>query len=360
MDPITIALIGAQAISGMYGAKKTNETNQRIARETNDLNRFLFYEQNRLNRENWSLANVYNTPLAQRQRYESAGINPALALGNITAGTADSIAPASSHPAVSPPPAQNELATLSQGFTQMADYKLRQEAQRATIDLQNTQAERNKADTVGRSIENEYTSDVLKSQIANLSAQTRKYDMEIEQGNFTIENTRRMTDKQIQMIDAQIAKIVSDVDFQNVMKSVKLYELRNLMPAQRQLLAGQFQHMMACVDLVGSQIKLNDQQVENLVYDKLETIARTNNIEVTTQQLKDSFQDSLELMRSQVNLNNANADYRREETKYYGAQVISNIVNDSLNTAINLGSAVVTGGLSTGLIKPARSAVGFK
>ena len=60
-------------------------------RETNQNNLLLAQRQNDWNVEQWNRQNEYNTPLAQRQRYEAAGINPYFAMGSIQSGTADSL-----------------------------------------------------------------------------------------------------------------------------------------------------------------------------------------------------------------------------------------------------------------------------
>lgn len=57
-------------------------------RETNAANLKLAQYQNDWNLAQWNRQNAYNTPLAQRKRYEEAGINPYFAMGNISSGSA--------------------------------------------------------------------------------------------------------------------------------------------------------------------------------------------------------------------------------------------------------------------------------
>lgn len=98
-------LVGAAAISagssllgsltGGLFAKKGSDAAAKAAlqatRETNAANLKLAQYQNDWNVAQWNRQNAYNTPLAQRQRYEEAGINPYLALGNINSGSAQSL-----------------------------------------------------------------------------------------------------------------------------------------------------------------------------------------------------------------------------------------------------------------------------
>ena len=60
-------------------------------RETNAANLKLAQYQNGWNLAQWNRQNAYNSPAAQRARYEEAGINPYFALGNINSGQAESL-----------------------------------------------------------------------------------------------------------------------------------------------------------------------------------------------------------------------------------------------------------------------------
>ena len=73
-------------------------------------------EQNSFAERMWNEGNAYNTPYEQRKRYEAAGINPYLALGNIQAGNAQgSVTPAP------PAPVGNAGAYLGAGVAGAAN-----------------------------------------------------------------------------------------------------------------------------------------------------------------------------------------------------------------------------------------------
>ena len=76
---------------GSNGAKAAAKAQLQAVRETNESNFRLAQKQNDWNLEQWNRENAYNTPEAQRARYEAAGINPYFALGNIQSGNADSL-----------------------------------------------------------------------------------------------------------------------------------------------------------------------------------------------------------------------------------------------------------------------------
>lgn len=87
------SLLGS--VTGGLLAKKGSDAAAKASlqatRETNAANLKLAQYQNDWNIAQWNRQNAYNTPLAQRQRYEEAGINPYFALGNITSGSAQSV-----------------------------------------------------------------------------------------------------------------------------------------------------------------------------------------------------------------------------------------------------------------------------
>ena len=76
---------GSIAKSGSDAAARAS---LQATRETNAANLKLAQYQNDWNLAQWNRQNAYNTPQAQRQRYEDAGINPYFALGNISSGSA--------------------------------------------------------------------------------------------------------------------------------------------------------------------------------------------------------------------------------------------------------------------------------
>lgn len=92
IDPVTAGIVvGGSALLGglnLFGQKSANDTNLTAVRETNRQNRELFNEQLAFTEKMWNQTNEYNTPEAQRARYEAAGINPYMALGNINSGSA--------------------------------------------------------------------------------------------------------------------------------------------------------------------------------------------------------------------------------------------------------------------------------
>lgn len=79
---------GSIAKSGSDAAARAS---LQATRETNAANLKLAQYQNDWNLAQWNRQNAYNSPQAQRLRYEQAGINPYFALGNINSGQSESL-----------------------------------------------------------------------------------------------------------------------------------------------------------------------------------------------------------------------------------------------------------------------------
>lgn len=78
--------------------KSTNASNERIADKTNELNYKMWQEQKQYDYEKWKEELAYNTPSAQRKRFEEAGINPNLAIAQMNGGNAESAATSGNRP----------------------------------------------------------------------------------------------------------------------------------------------------------------------------------------------------------------------------------------------------------------------
>ena len=117
--PFDFASIGSSLIGGLtslFGGKHAADKSLQATRETNKANAELAKYQNEWNLAQWNRQNAYNTPAAQRQRYEDAGINPYFALGNIQSGQAESLNSAEMANQQSGAEAYNHLAQGYQGL----------------------------------------------------------------------------------------------------------------------------------------------------------------------------------------------------------------------------------------------------
>lgn len=96
--PVAAAIGAAGSVLGSFvggstsaaAQRRANATNLQIARETNAQNYRIFQEQQQFNENQFNRWLDYSTPAAQRQRYEDAGINPYMAVGQLQNGTPSS------------------------------------------------------------------------------------------------------------------------------------------------------------------------------------------------------------------------------------------------------------------------------
>ena len=109
------------SLLGYFSQRSVNKANAKLAEY-----------QNKWNLEQWKRENDYNKPLNQLRRYEEAGINPMLAMGNMDSGSA---------PALESAPMANQQAfTNFTGFQNLNQNLLAKEAN--DINRYNAQTQR--------------------------------------------------------------------------------------------------------------------------------------------------------------------------------------------------------------------------
>lgn len=106
--------IGCFACGAGANTKATNSSNERITRETNQLNYQMWQEQKQYDYEKWKEELAYNSPSAQRKRFEEAGINPNLAIAQMSSGNAESAATSGNRPDAIAAQMQNPSEEVSQ------------------------------------------------------------------------------------------------------------------------------------------------------------------------------------------------------------------------------------------------------
>lgn len=75
---------------GALSQASANKTNMKINQMNNEFNERMMDKQIAYEKEMWDKNNAYNDPSQQVKRLESAGINPSMALGNVSPGSASS------------------------------------------------------------------------------------------------------------------------------------------------------------------------------------------------------------------------------------------------------------------------------
>ena len=123
INPIgTILGSGISAIAGNSAAKRQSKLAMKMQREQNEWNNQQRIEQNNWNLQQWYRENEYNSATSQRQRLESAGLNPYMMMNGGDAGSASSLTgqPATTSLSASPS-TYNPASDINQMFMQLSD-----------------------------------------------------------------------------------------------------------------------------------------------------------------------------------------------------------------------------------------------
>ena len=109
--------------------RETNQMNYKINQMNNQFNERMAMQQRSFQERMWNQENLYNTPSAQRQRLQEAGLNPYLMMNGGSAGTAQSVGTgataSSSSPAVMQP-FQADYSGIGSSIGNIFQYELMQ------------------------------------------------------------------------------------------------------------------------------------------------------------------------------------------------------------------------------------------
>ena len=178
------AYTGQQANeTNQQNVESTNQTNLQIARETNEQNRQL-YERGIQNQwDMWNANNAYNSPAAQRQRLQAAGVNPALGLLNgANTGTAEATS------APSAPQMQGATMQAAQinplNMTPIVNAMLGSIGAFADADLKHAQ-------TQGLKMDNAYKNEDWSLTLADKQAEIRRKMSEVNKNSWTYKSLKQ-------------------------------------------------------------------------------------------------------------------------------------------------------------------------
>lgn len=229
---------GAGIIGSLIGGafqksaqRAANRTNLAIARETNAQNYQIFREQNEFNKEQFNNYLQYNTPAAQRARYEDAGINPYMALGNMQNGNAQSaLTSANSAPM---------QATQVQPENGMANGVQSALLNAATIMSAVSDARLKSAAADKQNLENGKFAENFAMQMAEMrskiglndsyrdKAKSEKsiYDFDFKFKNDTLANAMKLSDLSVQQGDALLRKTEAETNKLQIETDVMQWDL---------------------------------------------------------------------------------------------------------------------------------------
>lgn len=142
----------------------------------------------------WKMQNEYNSPAAQMERLKAAGLNPNLVYGNGSATTTASTPRASSAQSYNPKAPQIDANS-------MFSY----------IDLQMKQAQ---TDNVKKATEVAAQDILVKAaDVVTKNAQTAKTLKDTELADFSLQQSKRLADINVEMATAQLGKVIADTKY---------------------------------------------------------------------------------------------------------------------------------------------------
>ena len=234
MNPqIGAALIsgGASLLGGLFGGlsnksqvDKANATNLQIARETNQQQYQMFQEQNAFNERMYNQMQSFNTPAAQMQRYQDAGINPYIAAGNVQTGNVQSSLQSAQAPQLHTAqvsPALGMGDAIQNSFTQIGNVV----AQYAQNELALSQAQKNRAEAGWVDRLNGAQFNKMSAETNNLQQQGSLLGLDYKMKSDTLGNYIKLSDLSVlnaEKTNEQLEVITQSARLENALKNVNL------------------------------------------------------------------------------------------------------------------------------------------
>lgn len=326
MWPAIIAGVAA-ITSSIIGSRSANKANKRIADNQNALNYKLFREQNAFNEQMADKQNAYNTPLAQRRRFEEAGLNPALMLGQFNAGQAEAVTSATPAPAVGAQ-MQNELSGVADGVSAISQAMVA-DAQRKKI----------KEETKALAIQNKYGElrevyglGQTQGNIQLSQAQSDYFNSMSDKQKAELLMKEQMHPLEMQALQADVAMKLQQVDILDLEKRLKEEDLK-LAPLREKQLLGIIAVQEATVRQLNSVSALNYKQMELVVEQAGKVAAERAGIVYDTEFKKKSELLVLGKLASEYKLNRKRENVL-EHQKWQGwVSVGSQFLNATANVA---------------------------
>ena len=226
IDPlIGSALIsGASSLlGGLFGSvsqSSANSSNLQIARETNQMQYQMFQEQNAFNEKMYHEMQQYNSPAAQMQRYQDAGINPYIAAGNVQSGNAQS-ALQSAQPLPLHTAQVMPVDAFKDSFSQIGNVI----SQYAQNELALSQAQKNRAEAGWVDRLNGAQLTKMSAETNNLFQQGSLLGLDYKLKNDTLGNYIKLSDLSVlnaEKTNEQLDVITQSARLENALKNINL------------------------------------------------------------------------------------------------------------------------------------------
>lgn len=319
------SLIGG--VLGYFGQKTANAEALKRMREQND-----FAERM------WNKGNEYNTPYEQRKRYELAGINPYLALGNIQAGNAQgSVTPAP------PAPVGNAGAFLGAGANQAVNAYLQNQ-------LISSQVEKNLADADAVRTDTPFIGRRNEADIASTEAGTEstKARTDLDRVNILIANAdldriKQMTPLEVKLMQANVENVTANTSLTKLQEKIQDWEFNNIKPLEAMELKARISQAYATIGYLVAQGRLSNAQAGLVAKMTLTEIQREKGVRLDNMLKQDDFGRRDTEFWTEMEYKRAQAKYlnsQSEKTDDDNTREWFGVVMDAVYGGINVGSAL--------------------
>lgn len=348
----TVAPSVTGGLLSLLGQGWTNNRNLQLAREANRFNREEREAQNAWNLAQWHRMNAYNSPEEQRKRFEKAGLNPALMLGQFTPGTAQGVTGANPLPA-SVPTMQNPMAGIADGVNNGLGHWLQQKQIDSNVELQKQQSLKLQAETVRQTLENSHLPKKFKQEEEARLLDNLNKSINNDRAMFDLDKLREFKPYEFEELKRRIDESISRKDLNDIHRLLGADELKNLRPVQRQQMQSSVTQAYATVRLMAKQGELYGHQAD-LVFRQVATEElKAKGIDISNKQAEKMFEPLMEKMKAETASFTANAklaDARRENIPVENRIAVARLIVDGtdmlLDNSIRIGAAVATGGVS--------------
>lgn len=363
MVPLVAASLisgGASLLGGLANSasqSSANRANLQIARETNQMQYQMFQEQNAFNERMYNQMQQYNTPAAQMQRYNDAGINPYIAAGNVQTGNAQS-ALQSAQPLPLHTAQMMPATGIGDSFSQIGNII----SQYAQNELALSQAQKNRAEAGWVDRLNGAQLNKMSAETNNLYQQGSLLGLDYKLKHDTLGNYIKLSDLSVinaEKTNEQLDVITQSARLENALKNINLgiqskYGERLFVAQLSKTLAESFA-TQAGVSQRDAQIAIDKQnantnaavgaaQIQNLVANAIKATEEATGVKIdndTSRKIQNFIVDTYH-SDAKTAANNAKSSYHNariagNEDDYWGA-----------NRAVN-GFGQITGALGTGL-----------
>ena len=281
---------GATAAANSASVKKTNLTNFAIAQMNNEFNAQMMQKQMDFTEHMYDRSLQDSSPSAQMSRYREAGINPYMAVGNISGGSGQSgsVSAAQASP-VQMQPNRYDFTGLSQivGNAIQAYNDMR-------LGTANERKVSQEADQL--QIENQYKGAEMIARIADLKSSAKSKDAQAILSGVQSSLQKALAASQIKNLDLQNQGLELANDYRSMENAMKAVELQNFPVQVKLAIANAQQDILTKIQ--GR--KLSQTQIDNLVKQGVKTLAETSGIKFTNEMNKKAETYLLQQIRAET------------------------------------------------------------